>query len=96
MIRRRVLLFAVVAVVVALSGAWLLWPRPPSAITIENAKKITIGMTLSEVETIMGGSERSEQTTALSIEVGDPDTFRCGPVPSVHDIDQIAAMHTWT
>jgi hypothetical protein len=35
-------------------GAWLLWPRP-LAITPENYEMIRVGMTLEEVEGILGG-----------------------------------------
>ncbi len=66
---RRLLLLAVVAVVVAMAGgAWLLWPR--SAITRENAAKIRVGMTLVEVQTILGGPPRDETTGPFVL---DPD-----------------------
>jgi hypothetical protein len=51
---RRLLLFALpIAVVLALAIAWGLWPR--TAITAENATRIQPGMTLAEVEEILGG-----------------------------------------
>ena len=60
MTRRRVLLLGAVAVVAALVVAvWMVWPRP-SAITEENAAKIQLGMTLEQVETILGGPQRDE------------------------------------
>jgi outer membrane protein assembly factor BamE (lipoprotein component of BamABCDE complex) len=40
-------------------GIWLLWPRP-SAITKENANRIQVGMTLQEVEAILGGPARDD------------------------------------
>src|SRR5438132_9649603 len=61
MSRRRLLLFAVMAVVVVLAvGPWLPWPR--TAITLENAAKIQIGMMLAEAEAILGGPARDEST----------------------------------
>jgi hypothetical protein len=39
--------------VVALVASWLLWPR--TAITRENADRIQEGMTLANVEAILGG-----------------------------------------
>jgi hypothetical protein len=57
---RRLLLFAVVAGVVGLAaGLWLL---RPTAIKFENALKIRKGMTLGEVETLLGGPARDETT----------------------------------
>jgi hypothetical protein len=56
---RRLLLFGLPAVLsVALVAAWLLWPR--TAITPENYEKIQAGMTLAEVEAILGGPARDE------------------------------------
>src|SRR5581483_10591386 len=46
-------------------GAWMVWPRP-SAITWDNAAKIKAGMTLREVEAILGGRARDD-TTGLII-----------------------------
>jgi hypothetical protein len=69
---RRLLLFGLFAgLVVALVAAWLLWPR--TAITRENAAKIQKGMTLAEVETILGGRARNEATGTLSVDVADAD-----------------------
>jgi hypothetical protein len=62
--RRRLLIVAVVGATVALAvGAWLLWPR--TAITRENAAKIREGMTLAEVEAILGGPARDDYTGPL-------------------------------
>jgi hypothetical protein len=52
MTRRRRLLAILAVVVLAVSG-WLLWPR--TGITPENAAKIRPGMTMAEVETLLGG-----------------------------------------
>lgn len=61
MTRRRILVFALLASLLAMGQAvMLLWPQ--SAITRENAAKIQVGMTLSEVEMILGGSARDEST----------------------------------
>jgi hypothetical protein len=63
--RRRYLLLAMVAVAVVLAvGSWLLSPR--TAITPENAAKIKKGMTLVDVKSILGGSERDESTGPLA------------------------------
>src|SRR5260370_30931418 len=51
-------------------GGWLLWPR--TAITPENAAKIREGMTLLEVEAILGGPGRNESTGTLT---GDDSTL---------------------
>jgi hypothetical protein len=59
--RRRVLLFGLLAGLLALgAGVWLLWPR--TAITRENAAKIRDGMTLTEVEAILGGPATGQPT----------------------------------
>jgi len=58
--RRRLLLFGLLAGLITLAvGGWMLWPRP-SAITSENAAKIQVGMTLAEVEVILGAQARRE------------------------------------
>lgn len=63
--RRGFLLLAMVAVAVVLAvGSWLL--RPRSAITPENAAKIQRGMTLTEVEKLLGGPRRNESTGPLA------------------------------
>jgi hypothetical protein len=71
---RRLLLFMVAATAAGLAVAWLLWPR--TAITTENAAKVCEGMTLAEVEAILGGPARDESTgplTAAAAEVEDAD-----------------------
>jgi hypothetical protein len=53
--RRRLLLFGLAAGLIVLAvGNWLLRPRP-TAITEENYGAIRVGMTLEEVEAILGG-----------------------------------------
>ena len=65
--RRRVLVFGLLAGLLALSGGvWLLWPRP--GITRANAAKIKVGMTLPEVEAILGGPARCEATGEVVVE----------------------------
>jgi hypothetical protein len=59
MTRRGLLLFGLLLGSLALGASvWLLWPR--SAINAENAAKIQGGMTVSEVEAILGGPSRDE------------------------------------
>src|SRR5579864_1952149 len=61
MTRRRLLLFGLFGGLLALGlGGWALWPG--SAITCGNAARIQIGMTLKEVEDILGGPARCETT----------------------------------
>jgi hypothetical protein len=60
--RRRLLVFGLLASLLALGAFWLLWPlwQPESAseISTENAARIRTGMTLAEVEAILGGPPR--------------------------------------
>jgi hypothetical protein len=71
MTRRRLLLFGVPVVAVALTiGVWSL--LPVSAITRENAARIQAGMTLTEVEAILGGPARDE-TTGPVVRVDPPE-----------------------
>jgi hypothetical protein len=60
MTRRRPLLLSMLAVVLALAAAWLVWPC--AAITRENVQQVKEGMTLAEVEAILGGPVRDETT----------------------------------
>jgi hypothetical protein len=80
--RRRLLLFVPVAVAAVLAlGAWVFWPC--TAITRENAAKITEGMTVAEVEALLGGPARDETTGPVVLERdGDPD-----------DVQQRAAIY---
>ncbi len=62
MTRSRVLLLGTVAVAAALAvAAWTVWPTA-TAITADNAARIKQGMTLAEVEAILGGPARDETT----------------------------------
>jgi hypothetical protein len=54
----RCLFVLLAALMVGLAVAWLVWPR--SAISAENAARICDGMTLAEVEEILGGPPRDE------------------------------------
>jgi hypothetical protein len=65
--RTRLLLFALPGALVAtMLAAWVLWPR--TAITRENAAKIQPGMTLAEVEAILGGPARDEAMGPLVLD----------------------------
>jgi hypothetical protein len=59
--RRRLLVIGLPFALMVLLGLWLLWPRS-STITRENASKIQVGMTLAEVEALLGGPPRDELT----------------------------------
>jgi hypothetical protein len=61
--RRLVGIAALVPVATIAVGVWLSWPR--TAITRENAEKVQVGMTLGEVEAILGGPPREEPTGPL-------------------------------
>jgi hypothetical protein len=107
--RRRLLLFGLLAGSLALgTGAWLFWPRP--GITRENAAKIQVGMTLAEVEAILGGPSRDESTEVVTERAAADDddsaVFRVldftyprrpasSPEPPVWKTDQIViVVHT--
>jgi hypothetical protein len=72
MTRGRLLLLGLLGGLLAMgAGLWLIWPR--SAITRENAAKIQVGMTLAEVEVILGGPSRDD-AGARKVEIDfDPD-----------------------
>jgi hypothetical protein len=66
---RHLLLFGLPAVLVAVAlAAWLLWPR--TAITRENAARIQDGMSLAEVESLLGGPARDETTGPVTLDEG--------------------------
>jgi hypothetical protein len=65
--RHRLLLFGLPTIAGLAVGVWLLWPR--TAITRENAAKLHVGMTLEEVETILGGPARDESTGSCLLDV---------------------------
>jgi hypothetical protein len=65
--RRRLLVLAVAGAAVALAvGAWWVWPR--SAITPENAARIQPGMTVEELEAILGCPPGNYATGPLEID----------------------------
>lgn len=66
--RRRLLVFGLFAGLLALGGGiWLLWPQEsPSEINQDNAARIQTGMTLAEVEAILGGPARREGNGPIS------------------------------
>jgi hypothetical protein len=66
---RRLLLFPfLAAVLVGLAFVvWLLWSRP-TAINRENAAKIQEGMTLAEVEAVLGGPPRDDGNGVLAFQ----------------------------
>jgi hypothetical protein len=61
--RRLLLLWIPAATAAGLAAVWLLWPR--TAITRENAEKVQLGMTLAEVEAILGGPARDQAGGSL-------------------------------
>jgi hypothetical protein len=71
--RRRLLVFGLLTTVMApVLGVWLLWPQS-SAIKCENAARIQEGMTLAEVEAMLGGPARDESTRAV---IGEGDDLQ--------------------
>jgi hypothetical protein len=70
--RRLFLALGLLACVLAGGAAWVHW-RTPTAINHENAAKIQGGMTLAEVETILGGPARDETTGPVERE--EPPEF---------------------
>jgi hypothetical protein len=82
MTRRRLLLITMVTTLVVLgAGIWLLWPRP-SAISPENRAKIEKGMTLADVEEILGGSARNESNMPdnfINDAFVNSDSMKMGP-----------------
>jgi hypothetical protein len=69
--RRRLLVFGLLATLIGLGvGGWLLWPKS-TAITRESAAKIQKGMTLAEVEAILGGPARDDTTGLIENDFDD-------------------------
>lgn len=62
MTRRSLLLFGQSAAIAVLAVCALLLPPRSSAINRENAEKITNGMTVREIEAILGGAARDDST----------------------------------
>lgn len=52
--RRLVFLVVAIVTVILAGGVWLLWPHTSRAISRENFERIQLGMTLAEVEAVMG------------------------------------------
>jgi hypothetical protein len=69
--RRLLFLFLAVATVAARGAASLRWPR--TAVTPENAEKIQPGMTLAEVEAILGRPAGDDAGPGVCVGAG-----RCG------------------
>jgi hypothetical protein len=77
MTRRRLFLLALpVALVLLGVGTFVLWPR--TAITRENAERIQVGMTLAEVEEMLGGPARDEMSPGSAAMFGDLDPSEQG------------------
>jgi hypothetical protein len=73
---RRFLFLSLAAIAVGVAvGMWLLWPR--TVITPDNASRIRQGITIAEVEAILGGPERDESTGPL--EHADSGNMLTGP-----------------
>jgi outer membrane protein assembly factor BamE (lipoprotein component of BamABCDE complex) len=70
-VRRRLFIVLSLLACLLLAGyvAWLLWPR--TAITRENAALIRQGMTVAEVEAILGGPARDETTGPCTLDYGE-------------------------
>ena len=76
---RRLLLFGVPAVVVALAMMVVCQlPWPLETVTYENARRIRKGMTLGEVETILGGPARNARTATNQWRTWDARQFSVG------------------
>lgn len=75
--RRRIVLFGLL--IMALAGGAVVWGlKPPdTAITRDNAAKINKGMMLAEIEMLLGGGERLENTGPT-----EADTDHHGPAPA--------------
>jgi outer membrane protein assembly factor BamE (lipoprotein component of BamABCDE complex) len=58
--RRRLLLVMIATALALTAGVWLAWPRPRSAINRDNAAKIEAGMTVAQVNALLGGPGRDE------------------------------------
>lgn len=71
------LLIGLATVVVV--GGWVVWPRS-SAICKENYHRITVGMSLSQVEDILGGPARDESFGTLLVQVNDTPSAKDSPL----------------
>jgi hypothetical protein len=97
--RKRLLLFGLPASVVVIAVVvWLLWPR--TAITRENAAKITAGMTLAEVEAILG-PPRDDSTGPASVDLKhfnreEPLLVLRGVADRILELDASGRVRRWT
>lgn len=85
--RRRVTFAVLVALVLLGVSVWWLWPREQSAITRANAEKIHVGMTLAEVQAILGGPPRMEGSLVRR--------FGWNLDVQQRDAETAVATHTW-
>lgn len=84
MTRRCLILVVIPAVfVIAGAGAWVIRPRVP-CITPENVDRIKLGMTLTKVESILGGPARDETTGPVVCVVGPTGTWYAAPGVAIH------------
>ena len=100
MTTRRLLLFGLLAGVLALGPVWLLWPQP-SAITRENAAKIQVGMSLAPVETIISGPPRDDSTGPTSVDLKhfnreEPLLVLTGVADRILELDASGRVRRWT
>ena len=75
--RRPFLALSLFAAIVVLAG-FVRWAQPGTAITRENSAKVRVGMTLVEVETILGGPPRNETTGPLELDAVEPADWEEG------------------
>jgi hypothetical protein len=81
MTRRRTLLFTTLVIAVVAIGVWLLWPHESlSEINQENAERVHFGMTLAEVEALLGGKARREANGTI-----EPDYEEFATVQALDD-----------
>jgi hypothetical protein len=81
MTRRRILLFTMVVIAMVAIGVWLLWPQESlSEINQENAERIHRGMTLAQIESLLGGSARREANGQI-----EPDYEQFATVQALDD-----------
>ena len=90
--RRWLLVLAAVSAVLALAmGSWP--RRPRTAITWENAAQVRPGMTLPEVETVLGGPARYEATAPISYCLLEAEGFDpAAPRPPEWVSDEVRVM----
>jgi hypothetical protein len=83
--RMRPFLFLFFGIMATLAtGLWLVWPR--TAITRENAAKIRNGMSLADVQALLGGPARDDSTSRLMFADGPGQLITInGKVPLEND-----------